>query len=142
MKRMIVPDASVILKWAFNAQPDEQDTAKAESLLLGWVDGTYDIVLPSLWTFEVANVLGLKVPDMADALMEVFIDYRFASIEITQDLCRKAFDIMKKHDVSFYDTIYHAIALKQKGLLVTADEAYYRKVKGFGHITLLKDFSL
>jgi predicted nucleic acid-binding protein len=49
---------------------------------------------------------------------------------------------MKKHSVTFYDAIYHAIALTQKGLLVTADEAYYRKVKRIAHISLLKDFSL
>ncbi len=137
---VIVPDASVMLKWAFNPMPGEQDGAKAETLLEGWVAGKYDILLPGLWVFEVANVLGLKVPDMASALMEIFIDYRFSTVEITQPLCIKAFDIMKQCGVTFYDAVYHAVAIKQKGLLVTADEAYYRKAKGLGHITLLRDF--
>lgn len=139
--REIVPDASVILKWAFNAEAGEQDAANAEGLLQGWVDGKYTILLPSLWIFEVGNVLGLKVPDMADAIMEVFIDYRFVSVDITHNLCGKTFDLMKKYGVTFYDAVYHAVALRQKGLLVTADESYYKKAKGSGHIALLRDFS-
>ncbi len=137
---VIVPDASVILKWAFNAVPDEHDSAKAEILLEGWVAGEYEILLPGLWVFEVANVLGMKVPEMAGSLMEVFIDYRFPSVEITQTLCVKTFEIMKRCGATFYDAVYHALAIKHKGLLVTADEAYYKKVKGSGHIMLLKDF--
>ena len=120
--------------------PDEQDSAKAEILRDGWVAGEYEILLPSLWVFEVANVLGLKVPEMAGSLMEIFIAYRFASVEITDTLCIKTFEIMKRCGATFYDAVYHAVAIKHKGLLVTADEAYYRKAKGIGHIMLLKDF--
>jgi len=137
---VVVPDASVMLKWAFNEMPDGQDAAKAEDLLEGWIAGKYDISLPGLWMFEVANVLGLKVPDMAGALMAVFIEYGFPLAEITPVLCGKAFDIMKQCGVTFYDAVYHAVAIQEKGLLVTADEAYYRKTKGVGHMTLLRDF--
>lgn len=129
-----------MLKWAFSPAPDEQDAAKAEAILHGWVGDKYDIVLPGLWVFEVANVLGLKVPDMAGALMAVFIEYRFRLAEITPVLCGKAFDIMKQCRVTFYDAVYHAVAIREKGQLVTADEAYYKKAKGVGHITLLRDF--
>ena len=129
-----------MLKWAFNAAPDERDGETAGILLEGWVAGEYEILLPGLWVFEVANVLGLKVPEMAGSLMEIFIDYRFPSVEITNALCIKTFEIMKRCGATFYDAVYHAVAIKHKGLLVTADEAYYRKAKGIGHIMLLKDF--
>jgi hypothetical protein len=49
---------------------------------------------------------------------------------------------MKKHSVTFYDAIYHAIALTQKGLPVTADEAYYRKVKRIAHIPVKRLFAV
>lgn len=140
--RIIVPDASVILKWAFNSMPEEEDTEKADALLQSWIEGKFNILLPGLWTFEIANVLGLKVPELADACMEVFIDYRFTSMEVSHVLCKQAFSIMRKYSVTFYDAIYHAIAITHKGLLVTADERYFKKVKTLGNIILLEDFSL
>jgi predicted nucleic acid-binding protein len=40
-----------------------------------------------------------------------------------------------------FDTLYHATAFHfGDAVLVTADERYYRKAKGHGRITLLKDF--
>jgi len=138
---LVVPDASVILKWAFNAVPGEKDIDRADILLHGWLNGKYEIVLPGLWVFEVANVLGLKIPDLAGEFMDAFMDYRFKTVTMTHDLCREAFKIMRKYRVTFYDSIYHAVALKNSGLLVTADETYYKKVRAAGSMILLRDFS-
>lgn len=137
---VVVPDASVILKWAFQSAPDEQDVSQAHLLLEGWLAGEYQIALPGLWAFEVANVLGMKVPDMAAELMEAFIDYRFRSVEMTHPLCSTALGIMRQCGVTFYDAAYHAVALQKKGLMVTADDAYFRKAKRLGHIALLRDY--
>lgn len=41
----------------------------------------------------------------------------------------------------FFDTLYHAIALESGAMLVTADESYFAKARGLGHITLLTLFS-
>lgn len=138
---IIIPDASVLLKIAFQNRADEQDALKAVCLIQTWLEGKYSILLPSHWVFEVANVLALKVPDMANDYMETFFDFQFDSVDLTVSLCRESFGLMKKHKVSFYDAIYHAVAIKNKGLFVTADEVYYKKARPEGHIALLKDFS-
>lgn len=138
---IVIPDASVLLKVAFQNRADEQDALKAVSLLQTWLDGKYSILLPAHWIFEVANVLALKVPDMANDYMETFFDFQFDSVDLTASLCREAFVLMKKHKVAFYDAIYHSVAIKNNGLFVTADEVYYKKGKSEGHIVLLKDFA-
>lgn len=35
------------------------------------------------------------------------------------------------------DAIYHAVALLESGVMVTADRAYFEKVKGKGKIILI-----
>jgi len=41
--------------------------------------------------------------------------------------------------VTFYDAVYHAIALERKGTLVTADAAYLKKAGKYGHAVLLAE---
>ncbi len=42
---IVVPDASVLLKWSFN-EPDEADRDKTLSFLNAWLDGKVEIILP------------------------------------------------------------------------------------------------
>lgn len=131
MKKITVLDASVILKWAFNT-PEENYRDSALELLHAWLNGKIEILLPKLWSFEVGNVLGLKNPKMAAEIMDIFWGYDFTEIEITPKLYREAFQLMKKYKVTFYDSVYHAVAILKKGTLVTADEVYFKKVKEHG----------
>ena len=71
---IIIPDASVILKWAFHS-PEEQDLDKAMDILNLWLEGKVEMILPKLWAFEVGNVLALKNPQYAQEIMKVFIEY-------------------------------------------------------------------
>ena len=45
---IIVPDASIILKWALRDE-GETERDKASAILYGFIEGKYEIVLPSLW---------------------------------------------------------------------------------------------
>jgi predicted nucleic acid-binding protein len=47
---------------------------------------------------------------------------------------------MKDFRVTFYDAVYHAVALLRKGVFVTADEAYFRKAGRRGGVSLLRDY--
>lgn len=138
---IIVPDASVILKWAFHS-PDEQGRDKALDILNFWLAGKGEIILPGLWPFEVGNVLGLKNPQFAQEIMEIFIGYRFPEYEMTAELCRETFKLMKQFRVTFYDGVYHAVALLKKGTMITTDKAYYRKAVKAGNLVMLEDFSM
>lgn len=136
-----VPDASVILKWAFHGAPDEEDQAVAIELLQRWTEGRCTILLPSLWVYEVGNIVGRKHNAGAEALMSLLIEYRFSEAPMTESLCRRALRLMKRFDVTFYDAVYHAVALEHGGTLVTADAAYRRKARTAGRIVLLKELA-
>jgi predicted nucleic acid-binding protein len=41
--------------------------------------------------------------------------------------------------VTFYDAVYHAVAILRKGVLVTADESYFRQAANKGRVVLLRN---
>lgn len=138
-ERIVVPDASVILKWV-DRLPGEGDRDRADSLLDAWLDGKLAIVLPGLWAYEVGNVLGRNAPYRAGHILEELLAYRFEEAELNREVCRAAFDLMKKYRVTFYNAVYHAVAQCHAGIFVTADEAYCRKAGGKGGVVPLRDF--
>ncbi len=139
MKEIVVPDASVILKWAFST-PDEIDNDKAVSFLNAWIDGKYEVILPKLWSYEVGNVLMMKMPEQAYEVMEIFLGYNFIEYDISLELCKETFKLMRRFNVTFYDAVYHALAILKKGKLLTADESYCRKVRDIKYVISLKEW--
>jgi len=95
----IVPDASVLLKWAFNS-PDEADRERAINFLNAWLDGRVNIILPKLWSFEVGNVLMIKNPGFAAEIMEIFLGYNLDELDMTFELCKEIFKLMKRYKVT------------------------------------------
>jgi predicted nucleic acid-binding protein len=138
---IIVPDASVILKLAFRTS-DEQDHDKTLDILDFFLTGKSEIILPKLWAFEVGNVLGLKNPQFAHEIMEILIGYRFPEHETTPELCRETFNLMNRYKVTFYDAVYHAVAILKNGTLITGDKVYYKKTAKTGNVVMLEDFSM
>lgn len=137
----LVLDASVLLKWALK-DPGESDSAAALALFHRWLEGRYVIFLPALWAYEVGNVLGLRNPNRAEELMDTFLGYSFHEVGISSVVCRRTYALTRQWRVSFYDAVYHAVALLHNGRLITADESYHRRARGIGHIELLRDFSV
>lgn len=135
----VVPDTSVLLKWVIESE-DEEDRDRALELRETWLSGRCMIVLPSLWFFEVGNILGMKQPALAPQLMQILIDYRFEE-EAPGAIHEKAFELMKKFKVTFYDAAYHAVAINRSGTMLTADDAYFRKTLRAGHVEVLANFS-
>ena len=80
MKPIMVPDASVSLKWVLKS--DEEHGKKAIALLSAWVAGEAEILLPSLWVYEVGNIVGRKSDERAGEIMELLLDYRFPEAKI------------------------------------------------------------
>ena len=135
---LCVPDASVILKWVFDT-PEEADRDAALMLLDSWVAGECEFVLPSLWLYEVGNIIGRNIPGKAAEVMELLIDYRIAEAPVTAAIAGQTLAIMADCGVTFYDAVYHAIALERRGTLVTADAAYMKKAGKLGHAVLLAE---
>ena len=137
--RVIVPDASVLLKWSLDSGA-ERDRERALDIRQLWISGRHRIVLPSLWAYEVGNILGMKQPDLACELLDIYVGYHFEE-ESAADLFGMALEVMKRVDVTFYDAAYHCVALKHRGIYITADEKYVRKAKAIGHVMALKDWA-
>ena len=137
---LYVPDASVILKWVFDT-PDEADRDAALMLLKSWVAGECEFLLPSLWLFEVGNIMGRNIPDKAPEFMEMLIDYRIEEAPVSSAIAKRTLAIMADCGVPFYDAVYHAVALERRGTLVTADAGYLKKAGKLGNSVLLADFA-
>ena len=137
---VIVPDASVLLKWSLNSA-DEKDREKALAIRSSWISGRCRIILPTLWLYEVGNILGrLKQADLARELLEIYVGYRFEE-EGAADLYELILEIMKEHAVTFYDAAYHSVAIKHRGTYVSADDKYVRQTLSLGHVASLEDWT-
>ncbi len=137
---VIVPDASVLIKWSFNTG-DEDDRERAIAIRQMWIDGLHRIILPSLWIYEVGNILGRKQPGLARELLDVYAGYQFEE-ECASGFFGQALEIMSACKVTFYDAAYHSVALKHGGVFVTADRLYVRRAVSFGHVMLLEEWPL
>jgi predicted nucleic acid-binding protein len=137
---IVVPDASVILKWVLEKE-DEPGHVQAMKLQEALLAEQIEIRLPTLWRYDVGNVLGLKQPAMATELLSALLAYEFDEVPLRAEYGLAVLEHMRdvKH-VTFYDSAYHVLALRSKGLYLTADAAYERRAKRKGHVALLTDW--
>ena len=105
---VLVPDASVLLKWALQSSEEGRDLALA--LKDAWLGGRCRLVVPSLWIFEVGNILGLKQPDRSGALLQAMVDLELEQTGPTAYL-DQIFRFMSDYKVTFYDAAYHGLAV-------------------------------
>ena len=132
---LVVPDASVLLKWALQS-PDEEDAARALALKTAWLDQSIEIAVPALWAYEVGNVLGLKQPDDAEAILGAMVDLRLPEAPIST-CAAVMFRLMRDHQVTFSDAAYHALAIQRGGTMLTADRRYLERARPAGHVAAL-----
>ncbi len=133
----LVPDASIIVKWTLPAA-GEQAAERALDVLARWQAGEVDLVAPSLWRYEVANVLARKAPRVAGGLLEGLLALDLPTVDLDGSLLGEAVVIAVRFPgASVYDAAYHALALGVGGLFLTADEVYFRRTKRLGGIELL-----
>jgi predicted nucleic acid-binding protein len=132
---VLVPDASVLLKWALRSA-DEPDRDQALALKTAWLDGRCELVVPTLWAYEVGNILGLKEPRGAEQLLAAMIDLGMVEVS-PATYHRSIFRLMADHRVTFYDAAYHALAIENNATMLTADAKYVRKASRAGHIRRL-----
>lgn len=136
----LVVDASVIIKWFI--VDDEGDRESAVQLRDAIAREHVTAVAPDIALHEVGNTLGRRIPEDAPLAMT-------ALRRLPLRLCRPeaedidgALALVRKHSVTFYDAIYHAMALHRSGTLITADRRYLDRVAAAGSAILLADWSL
>lgn len=135
MKKVVV-DASVILKWILDGDK-ESDKDKAMDLLKGWGDGKVQIYAPSLWQYEVGNFLGRELPSEAEQKMSLLVDLHIAAVPVNESIYRRCFTWMHGKKVTFYEAVYLSSAFEVQGMLVTADEAFIKKMGKIDHLCSL-----
>jgi predicted nucleic acid-binding protein len=135
---VLVPDASVLLKWILRSN-DEPDRDRALELKTAWLDDACELVVPNLWVFEVGNILGLKHPATAATLLQAMLDLGIRE-EAPHGYAAAIVSLMREHRVTFYDAAYHALAIRHRGTMITADRAYVKKAARAGHVMLLNNW--
>ena len=139
--RRYVADASVILKWVVGDE-QEPDQDKALKLLDTWVEGGAELSAPALWQYEVGNFLGRALPEEAAEKMDLLLNLNIKSVDLTDSIFRRCFNWMREEKVSFYDVSYLAVAFEIEATLITADEAFVKKMQKTDCICLLKHLDL
>ena len=139
---ILVLDASVVIKWFFRDDPNEQHAQQALQILSAVGTGEVKLVQPPHFMAEVSAVLAREKPaqaqtDIADLLN---MEWQIADSAATY---KTAISLAASLNHHLFDTFYHAVALHQPDAsLVTADVRYYNKAKDAGCIILLENFSL
>jgi predicted nucleic acid-binding protein len=137
---IVVPDASVILKWVL--QPEgEPDTGSARRVLEAFLEETIEIRVPSLWRYEVGNILAVKRPGTACEAMEALLCYRFEEEQLHSAYCLETLRFAAEaKGISFFDAAYHVLAIRTDGLFLTADRKYVGRAWRHGKIMHVADW--
>lgn len=134
---MIVLDSSVALKWIF---ADEAGAEHAVRVRDDHISAKNEIAVPSLFFYEIANVLATKVrlsPEEALVAFELIGAFEFNVHELDSLEYLEAMTLAMKHKISVYDASYHVLASRLGCCFLTADRKFWEKVKGLGIAKLL-----
>jgi predicted nucleic acid-binding protein len=133
-------DATVVLKWVFPQRDGEAYVGQALAVLDHISQGRVSVLQPPHWLADVAAVVSRLEPTRTRDVIGLLHAMEFAvsdAAEVYQRACELAV-ALRQH---VFDTLYHAVALSRPdGVLVTADERYYRRAAGAGRVTLLRDY--
>lgn len=139
--KVVVPDASVILKWVLPDPTGEQDMESALHLRDSAVNGKISIKVPSLWLYEVGNTLTRRFADRAQDLLDALVAFDLDESGMHSEWLDQTITLTRRYNVTFYDAVYHALALVEKGVFVTADAKYVRKAGKAGAVVALKEWA-
>src|SRR6266511_2585031 len=136
---MIVPDASVVLKWFL----PEAGRDKAFALVAGHISGKDVMAVPELHFYEVSNILTMKASLSPEAIFDG-MRYLYAlglrGFLLDQDQCLEAIRLARSYHLTIYDASYVALAAALRAIFVTADLRLARKLGGFTFVKTLDEF--
>jgi predicted nucleic acid-binding protein len=89
---------------------------------------------------EVAAVITRLRPKIAAAAIDL-LDTMELETAADAGLYKRASRLAQQLDQHLFDTLYHALALENDALLVTADDRYLRKAGRLGKIVALDEWA-
>lgn len=143
---MFVLDSSVYCKIFL----PEKEQNHAKCFLRNCLDNKSKILVPHIFLAEVLNVVSrydnISITNIWKALV-LLEDTILTYVNTTPEYIDCAQKILasgnhKEGFPSFYDSLYHAIAIVENALFITADHRHYRKTSHYGHIKLLEDVTI
>lgn len=137
-KGKYIVDASVIIKWFFQ---NEAFADMALAIRNDFLFKKVSLLVPAHSFFEVMNSISIKSPGRASLFLSQLFILNMFECKLTVAQTAMSVSIMNDFPkVSFYDAVYHALAIETQGIFITADEKYYEKTKSLKHIQLLNDY--
>ena len=136
----LVVDASVLIKWFI--VDDEGDRESAVQLRDAIAREHVTAVAPDLALYEVGNTLGRRIPEDAPLAMTALQRLPLSLCPPQPAEVEAGLALVRAHGVTFYDAIYHAMALHRAGRLLTADRRYLDRTAAAGSAVLPADWSL
>ena len=127
----LVLDASVGVKW-FSAK-DEASLAQALAIRDAHIDGDALIVVPDLFFYEVANAIAQKKSIPSEAVQSAVANMfalGLTTISIDSELLDASVTLSRQLNITVYDSIYIAVALKHDYPLVTANPRHQKEGLG------------
>lgn len=134
---MIVLDASVALKWVF---ADGDGAGEALAIRDAHISGANEVAVPSLFFYEIANVLATKVKltsAEAQAAFGLFWDFEFEVYDLGPDDLLETMRLSHKHRISAYDACYLVLAQRLGCTMTTADRRFRDKVAAYEVVELI-----
>lgn len=128
MKTFVI-DASVCLKWIF----EEKESTLALKILKDFGDQEIDLVAPSIWEYEVANVVisSRKKGELSTFKAKQFFEFlqrNKPNIISISDLMDKCIHNAVVFNLSAYDSAYVTPAKENKIVLISADDKLVAKI--------------
>ncbi|MCF6321140.1 MAG: type II toxin-antitoxin system VapC family toxin [Rhizobiaceae bacterium] len=139
-----VVDASVFNKLFLN----ESDSAQARGLFHHSILNDIQLLAPGLLLYEALSVaLHYEIPfgdihqllALQRAAGMRLIEPTITMLETAQTISRHGNS--KSGYPSLQDSIYHAVAIEEKAVLVTADAKHFSKAGSFGNIKMLDEIA-
>ena len=138
----VVLVASVIVKWIFADRAEESHSLQALQILQFIKESRISVVQPPHWLAEVAAVTVRLDPQCARQAVSLLHALEFP-VSVSIEIYQKACELSASLNQHLFDTLYHAVALSEPGVvLVTADEQYYRTAYNAGRIMRLREYRL
>ena len=139
---MVVLDASVLLKWFYPREAEEDaDTALAFRRRL--LEGRLTIAVPSFALYEAAHSLRHSTYRLPPATVRARIrdlwSMGVTRVPITRRLLWSAVEMSFLYNVPVYDAYYFAVAQHKRCPCVTADRRAFRRVRAIPWMHYLGD---
>jgi predicted nucleic acid-binding protein len=119
---------------------DEPDASQALLLLTAILNDGVRAIVPALWLHEVSNTVARRFPAHASAWLTSLMKVGLTEAAPSEAWLAAALELTRTYEVPFLHAAYHALAITQKGIFVTADVRYVNRMAGEGTVVALSEW--